>query len=217
VKKASGADRRQRHLSLTAAGRKFFTSLDAKSHQDAAAMLEKLSESDQSQLIAAMKTIEGILEPKDAPPFTLRTHRPGDIGWIAHRHGVLYAQEYGWDEKFEALVAEICVKFVQNFDPERERCWMAERNGEIIGSVTLVKKSKTVAKLRMLFVEPKARGLGLGKRLVEECIQFARQAGYRKITLWTNSILLAARGIYQKAGFRLVEQKDGFETWDLNL
>ena len=217
VKKQSGADRRQRQLSLTKTGRKTFEDLNAKSTQEAAAMLDKLSEADQSKLIEAMKTIESILEPKPPQPVTLRTHRPGDIGWITHRHGVLYAQEYGWDEKFEALVAGIAAKFVENFDPQRERCWIAERDGEILGSVTLVKKNQTVAKLRILYVEPKARGLGVGSRLVRECIAFARASGYRKITLWTNSMLHAARRIYEREGFHIVSTEGDFETWDLKL
>jgi DNA-binding MarR family transcriptional regulator/GNAT superfamily N-acetyltransferase len=217
IKKQAGSDRRQRHLSLTATGRKAFKSLDAKSHQEAAIMLAKLSESDQSQLIAAMKSIENILDPKPPTQYVLRSHRPGDIGWITHRHGVLYAQEYGWDEKFEALVAGIAQKFVENFDPQRERCWMAEQDGSIIGSVMLVKKTEAVAKLRLLYVEPTARGLGLGGHLVRECISFAREACYRKITLWTNSMLLAARKIYKREGFLLISTDGDFETWELNL
>jgi DNA-binding MarR family transcriptional regulator/GNAT superfamily N-acetyltransferase len=217
ARKLAGDDRRQRHLSLTKPGRKLFDTLNAKSHQDAAAMLAKLSASDQSKLIDAMKSIENILEPKAPQPVELRTHRPGDIGWITHRHGALYAQEYGWDEKFEALVAGIAVKFVENFDPQRERLWLAEQNGDILGSVMLVKKTKAVAKLRVLYVEPKARGLGVGSRLVQECIKFARETGYRKITLWTNSMLLAARRIYEREGFKLVSTDGDFETWDLDL
>lgn len=217
VRKLSAKDRRQRHLSLTAAGRKAFASLNAKSQQQAAAMLARLSDTAQAQLIAAMKSIENILSGNPPAPYTLRTHRPGDIGWITHRHGALYAQEYGWDEKFEAMVAGIAQKFIEHFDPKCERCWMAEQDGNIIGSVTLVKKSATVAKLRMLYVEPTARGLGLGGRLVQECIRFARETGYRKITLWTNSILLAARKIYQREGFRMIKTDGDFETWELNL
>ena len=157
--------------------------------------------------------------------FILRSHRPGDLGWIVHRHGVLYFQEYGWDERFEALVASVAAEFIQNLDPKRERCWIAERDGEIVGSVLLVKKTDEVAKLRLLLVEPKARGLGIGARLVDECIRFARQVGYRKITLWTNSALTAARAIYEKTGFRLISSEphhlfgpqERGETWELEL
>ena len=172
-------------------------------------MLRPLPPAGQSRLVQAMRTIEGVLGPRPEPrtPYILRPHQPGDMGWVVHRHGALYSQEYGYDETFEALVAEIAAKFIQQFDPRRERCWIAEKDGEIVGSVFLVKKSKTVAKLRLLLVEPSARGLGIGKRLVDECLRFARQAGYRKIVLWTQSELPAARHIYQEAGFRLVERK----------
>ena len=147
------------------------------------------------------------------------------MGWITYRHGILYTQEYGWDQRFEALVAQIVSDFINNYNPTRERCWIAEMNGEIVGSVFVVHSSETVAKLRLLLVEPKARGLGLGTRLVEECIRFARRCGYQELILWTNSILVEARHIYQKTGFRLIEQEAHHsfghdlvgETWKLKL
>jgi DNA-binding MarR family transcriptional regulator/N-acetylglutamate synthase-like GNAT family acetyltransferase len=205
----SAADGRQSFLSLTATGRKTFAPLDSGSNEETAKMLSGIAEDGQRRLLGAMRTIETVLESRNgtSAPFTLRQHRPGDMGWITYRHGILYWQEYGYDERFEAVVADIVAKFIQHYDPDRERCWVAEKDGEMVGSVFLVKKSRTVAKLRLLLVEPSARGLGLGKRLVEECVSFARNAGYKKITLWTQSELKAARHLYELAGFKLIAEK----------
>jgi DNA-binding MarR family transcriptional regulator/GNAT superfamily N-acetyltransferase len=226
-KSPSETDKRQSLLALTARGRKVFAPLDKRSGEEVERMLVGLSAAEQNRLIAAMRTIEELLghRPESKVSYLIRPHQPGDMGWVVHRHGVLYSQEYGWDERFEALVAGIVAEFIQNLDPKRERCWIAEREAEIVGSVFLVKKSKAVAKLRLLLVEPHARGLGIGKRLVDECIRFARQAGYRKITLWTQSKLKAARHLYEQAGFRLVHEEPHHsfghdlvaETWDLEL
>ncbi|HEY6659529.1 MAG TPA: helix-turn-helix domain-containing GNAT family N-acetyltransferase [Pyrinomonadaceae bacterium] len=209
TKTRSKADARQTHLALTAKGRKVFAPVNNRSQQDVGSMLDALSATDQKILIESMHTIERLLGEKSEPkvPYILRTHHPGDMGWIVHRHGVLYSEEYGWDEQFEALAAQITSDFIKNFDPKRERCWVAEREGEIVGSVFLVKKSKTVAQLRLLLVEPKARGLGIGMRLVDECIRFARQKGYRKIILWTNDVLKSARRVYEEAGFIMVREE----------
>src|SRR5215472_1878344 len=226
-KARSQSDRRRIHLALTAGGRKAFAPLDARANVEMARMLDRLPETDQQRLVHAMREIQHLLGSPGArlSPCLLRGHQPGDIGWVVHRHGELYAKEYGWDERFEALVAGIAARFVQNFDPKRERCWIAERDGEILGSVFLVKDSAEIARLRLLLVEPKARGLGLGKRLVEECVQFARRAGYKKVTLWTQSVLSAARHVYEQAGFVLVHKEPyrGIgrdlvsETWELEL
>src|SRR5258708_892560 len=199
-------DGRQLLLSLTAAGREAFALLDHRSREEVSEMLEDLSEEDQQHLLKAMQTIERLLSNgfKFSEPFVLSPHEPGDMGWVTHRHGAMYAQEYGWDEHFEALVAQIVADFINHYNPARERCWIAEMDGEIIGSVFVVQSSENVAKLRLLLVEPKARGLGLGTRLVEECIRFARRRGYQKLMLWTNSILLEARHIYEKTGIHLV-------------
>jgi DNA-binding MarR family transcriptional regulator/GNAT superfamily N-acetyltransferase len=225
----SAADGRQSHLRLTDAGRETFATLNARSTDEIAAMLAALAPAEQRRLVDAMRTIERLLgaPPEPGTPYLLRPHQPGDIGWVIHRHGALYAQEYGWDERFEALVAEIAAKFIQNLDPRRERCWIAERDGESVGSVFLVRHPDAagVAKLRLLLVEPSARGLGIGTRLVDECVRFARRAGYRTITLWTQSMLHAARHIYEQAGFRLVREEphQSFghdlvgETWELEL
>jgi DNA-binding MarR family transcriptional regulator/GNAT superfamily N-acetyltransferase len=231
ARKASEVDARQSHLSLTKKGREAFGALEAKSEAGVSKMIERLSPADQNRLTRAMGTIESLLDERAAEsstpntPYLLRTHQPGDMGWVIHRHGVLYAEEYGWNERFEALVAQIAAEFIQNFDAKHERCWIAERDGVIVGSVFLVKKSDRVAKLRLLLVEPPARGLGIGGRLVDECVRFARQAGYRKITLWTQSKLDAARHIYRKAGFCVTKRerihsfghKLVSETWELTL
>ena len=223
----SEADGRRSLLGLTRRGRAAFATLDERSRREVGAMLDALPPPGPGRLVEAMGTIERLLggAPQPASPYVLRPPQPGDMGWVVHRHGVLYAQEYGWDERFEALVAEIVARFVKTFDPKRERCWIADADGEALGSVLLVKQSRTVARLRLMLVEPRARGMGIGTRLVGECIRFARQAGYRKVTLWTNSVLLAARHIYEQAGFRLVheEKHHSFghdlvgETWDLKL
>jgi DNA-binding MarR family transcriptional regulator/GNAT superfamily N-acetyltransferase len=220
-------DGRQRLLSLTPEGENAFALLDQRSRVEVTEMLNDLSEEDQQRLLKAMQTIESVLTKglKFSEPFFLRSHEPGDMGWVTYRHGVLYAQEYGWDEHFEALVAQIVADFINNYNFERERCWIAEMDGEIVGSVFVVQSSETIAKLRLLLVEPKARGLGLGTRLVEECIRFARRRGYQKIVLWTNSILVEARYIYEKTGFKLVAQEAHRsyghdligETWELPL
>ncbi len=185
-----------------------------------------LPEQDRARLVGAMKAVETVLggEKKEVQVL-LREHRPGDLGWIVHRHGALYAEEYGWDERFEALVAGIVARFVKHFDAARERCWIAEIDGERVGAVLVVKQSRSTAKLRLLIVEPGARGRGLGRRLVEECIAFARAKGYRKLVLWTQSNLAAARAIYKQCGFRRVrkERHSSFgydlvgEFWQLAL
>jgi DNA-binding MarR family transcriptional regulator/GNAT superfamily N-acetyltransferase len=208
----SETDARRRFLSLTSEGKEAFSSLDARSREEVAEMLGGLSEREQRRLLEAMRIIEGILDRgkgfKFSEPFYLRQHEPGDMGWVVQRHGVLYAKEYGWDERFEALVARIVADFVDGYDPARERCWIAEMGGEIVGCVFVVRASDTVAKLRLLLVEPEARGLGLGTRLVEECIRFARNRNYEKLTLWTNGVLDAARRIYEEHGFELVEEEE---------
>lgn len=224
ARQQSEVDGRQSHLSLTALGRRAFEPLDRGANEQVATLLKPLGTGRRARLVEAMAAIQQALTQAE-PAYTLRPHRPGDIGWVIHRHGVLYFREYGWDERFEALVAEIAAHFVQNFDAARERCWIAERDGATVGSVFLARQSERVAKLRLLLVEPEARGLGLGQRLVRECVDFARAAGYREITLWTQAELLAARHIYEKAGFRVasVERHHRFgpemtgEMWRLLL
>ena len=224
----SDADRRAHLLTLTARGTREFTKLDTRSRTRAAHLLEPLPEDRRARLLAAMRAIEEVLSaaPAPAPTVVIRAHRPGDLGWVVSRHGALYAEEYGWDGTFEALVAGVAKDFIEKFDPTREGCWVAEIDGRPVGSVCLVRKSATVAKLRLLIVEPSARGLKIGTRLVDECLRFARRAGYTKVTLWTNSILDAARRIYEQAGFVKVKTSPPervfgkdlvFETWDLTL
>lgn len=226
ARKPLPSDRRQYQLSLTAKGRASFARLERTSQEHVAAMLGPLSGEDRKRLIGAMDTIERLLAaPRAATPAILRDPRPGDMGWVVQSHGALYASEYGFDASFEALVAEIAAKFVTSFDAARERCWIADIDGRPVGSVFLVRHSDDVAKLRLLLVEPVGRGQGLGRRLVAECISFARACGYRRITLWTQSILVAARKIYQDAGFVRVaaEPHRSFgqnligETWEREL
>jgi DNA-binding MarR family transcriptional regulator/GNAT superfamily N-acetyltransferase len=224
----STTDGRRAHLSLTARGNASMAQLDHSAQKDVAAMLKKLSAGDRRRLVSAMQVIEALLgKPREAPAsYALRPPHPGDLGWVIHRQGILYSEEWGYNEEFEALAAKIVAAFVQNLRPSKERCWIAENDGEIVGSVFLVYKSNTVAQLRLLFVEPSSRGLGIGSRLIDECVRFARQAGYRKITLWTQRELVAARRLYKRAGFTLGVKKvhDSFsrkglvaETWDRTL
>jgi len=220
-------DRRQLLLRLTASGHEVFSKLDEASSRQITTLLDKLSPSQQRRLASAMADIQALLgKASSSQPYLLRTHQPGDLGWIVQRHGALYSQEYGYDERFEALVAGIIAEFVKSFDPARERCWVAEKDGENVGSVMLVQKSKTIAKLRLLLVEPSARGMGIGRRLIEECIRFARQARYKKIRLWTQNELESARYLYEQAGFHLVSKQPHnswsrnnliAETWELKL
>ncbi|MEN3348272.1 MAG: hypothetical protein V7632_1907 [Bradyrhizobium sp.] len=227
ARKPLPTDRRQIRLNLTAKGRQAFARVSRSSHDEVAAMLAALSPDDRTRVTSAMATIERLLEPAAAKPasFLLRSHRVGDIGWVVSRQGRAYAEEYGWDISYEALVAEICAQFLRNYDPAREHCWIAEVKGEPVGSVFLVNGGDGIAKLRLLMVEEKARGLGVGRALVEQCIRTARDNGYKKMTLWTQSILLAARGIYARAGFQHVndEKHHSFgvdlvgETWELEL
>ena len=209
-RRPSERDGRQVVIALTEAGRALYATIDTRSRDAVAAMLGELDGSDQARLVAALETVEQLLgqgRKPAGPSYVLRSHQPGDMGWIIHRHGILYAEEYGLDQKFEALVAQIAATFIENFDAVRERCWIAERDDAIVGSVLLVKESDEVAKLRLLYVEPAARGLGIGSRLVGECIRFAGQRRYRKISLWTNDVLVSARRIYQASGFHLVSQE----------
>jgi len=211
TRRTSASDARQSHLALTSRGRQVFAPLERRTRRQAGAMLEKLPAAEQARLVAAMAAIENLIERRDdstaAPDpdrdYVLRAPKPGDFGWMIARHAALYAEEYGWIAPFEGLCAQIVADFANDHDPNHERCWIAQMNGENVGCVMLVKDKPGVARIRLLLVDPNARGLGLGARLVDECIAFARRAGYRKITLWTHSVLTAARHIYQQAGFKL--------------
>ena len=217
-------DRRRRHLTLTPKGRKAFAALDESSRRAMGEMLAPLAPPHREKLVQAMSAVQSVLEPKEKA-ITLRPHRAGDIGWVVSRHGKVYDDEYGWGLGFEALVGEIGAKFLREFDAKRERAWIAEMDGEPVGSVFVVQQSRTVAKLRLLLVEPHARGHGIGRRLVQQCIDFSRQAGYRKLVLWTQSNLSAARAIYAALGFRKVKSQPHREFgvplvgeyWELKL
>ena len=227
ARKRSTADKRQTELTLTAKGQRLWAAMNERSRQDIANLLAELPIARQDRLVKALETVESLLDepPEKRVPFTLRPHQPGDLGWIIRRQTQLYATEYGWDGTFEAMLAEISAKFIRKFDPKSDNCWIAERNGEIAGSVFLVRAGKTTGQLRMLYVEPSARGLGIGQSLVAACIADARAKGYKKLMLWTNDILVSARKIYIAAGFRLIreEKHDSFgkklvgQFWSLDL
>lgn len=215
AREASSTDGRQNFILLSRTGRKEFARLNHASSQQVASLLEPLSPQGQHRLVSAMRTIQELLQDKEQEqenqaPYMLRPHRPGDMGWVVQSQGLLYAREYGWDERFEALVARIVADFIDGYDHRRERCWIAERRGEAVGSIFLVKSADTpeeVAQLRLLFVDAGARGLGIGRRLVKECTLFARSAGYRKIMLWTNKGLDAARRLYEEEGYQLKKEE----------
>ncbi|PJI97704.1 MarR family transcriptional regulator with acetyltransferase activity [Acidovorax sp. 69] len=228
---ASQADARQSVLTLTAAGREVFEPLQQRSRDEVAALLAPLPPARRQEVVDAMERIETLLDPASgagtSPPrmAVLRDPVPGDMGWVVQQHGEIYWREYGWDRRFEALVADIAAQFVHKFQPAWEKAWIAELDGERVGAVFVVRKSPTTAQLRMLILTPKARGLGLGARLTDECLAFARAKGYKKMVLWTNSCLTAARGIYSQRGFKLCKSEpyEGFgqhlvgETWELKL
>jgi DNA-binding MarR family transcriptional regulator/N-acetylglutamate synthase-like GNAT family acetyltransferase len=227
TRKRSHDDARKSLLQLTPRGRRMFASLETRARDEIGQLLAPLPSEEQAKLQGHLEHVQALLgsSRRKSEEIILREHRPGDMGWIVHKHGVLYAQEHGWNEQFEALVAEICAKFLRSFDPSGERCWVAERDGAPVGCVMLVRQSRTIAKLRLLLVDPAQRGRGVGEKLVDECLRFACEAGYRKVTLWTQSILAGARRIYEAKGFKLVtsEAHESFgakligETWELTF
>ena len=205
---SSSTDGRRRVLRLTDRGRAAFEDLDARSTKQVQDMQSRLTEEERRRLVSAMTTIRGLLDPAPAPRGSvIRPPIPGDLGWVVHRHGLIYAQEFGWDETFEALVARVVAEYIDERDAKRENAWIAEVNGQPVGCVFCVKDTDDIARLRLLLVEPSARGMGIGGRLATECIRFARRAGYRQVTLWTNDVLLSARRIYEAAGFRLIKEE----------
>ncbi|MFC1564215.1 GNAT family N-acetyltransferase [candidate division KSB1 bacterium] len=226
-KNVSRNDMRQKFLVLTGKGKIAFRDLDERSKNENTALLRSLSDEDQDRVVKAMEAIEEILKNKkdSSEPYIIRPHKPGDIGWIIQRHGALYAEEYGWDETFETLCAGILVKFIEKYDPKRERIWIAERDGRKVGTVTLADTGDNIGQLRLLIVEPEARGKGLGYRLIRECIDFAKSNGYKIIKLWTQKNLLEARYLYEKAGFKLIQEEPHHsfghdlvaEIWELVL
>ncbi|MGH8175594.1 MAG: bifunctional helix-turn-helix transcriptional regulator/GNAT family N-acetyltransferase [Steroidobacter sp.] len=227
TRKRTASDARKSFLRMTPRGRKMFASLDRRARDEIGELLAPMPIEQQAKLQAHLESVKALLTNAGPPvaAITLREHRPGDIGWIIHKHGLLYAQEYGWNEEFEALVAEICAQFIRSFEPASEHCWIAEREGAPVGCIMLVRHSRSVAKLRLLLVDSSQRGRGVGEKLVDECLRFARAAGYRKMVLWTQSVLTGARRIYEAKGFKLVksEPHESFgaklvgETWELTL
>ncbi len=223
----SATDARQSNLMLTGAGRDAFGLLNEQQGHEVEAILRALPAAEQTRLVNAMRVIQALFDQPSRPqvPYIVRHHRAGDMGWVVQQHGLIYAHEYGWSEQFEGLVAGIVADFIKNHDPERERCWIAERDGDNVGSIFLVRHTDDVAKLRMFIVDPKARGLGIGSRLVDECLRFAKQVGYSRVTLWTMNVLTTARHVYQGAGFRLVHEEPCHsfghsmieQTWELKL
>ncbi|CAB3741587.1 acetyltransferase [Achromobacter denitrificans] len=207
AKTRSAADARVAELALTEAGRAAFAPLDRASRNEVIAVLEQLPEPAQQQLVGAMNDIQNLLSDTTPAGYLLRDPLPGDMGLVVANQAMVYAREYGWNAEYEALVAEIVARFIREFDRSRERCWIAEKDGRMVGSVFVVRQDDTTAKLRLLYVDASARGLGIGRRLVDECLRFAKQAGYARMMLWTNSVLADARRIYEKAGFQLIEEE----------